>query len=237
MKKFIYWLMGENAGKITVNTWNWLLGIPAESGGNMPEEAARESLRTMQESVEKLAQAVSIQVAAYERTKEKYKAKLTELQGLENEAMMAQRNGNQEAARLAMSKAIQVEQLMPMLEEQVKQAEEYVNASQDKLNREQMKLEAYKIELQNMQDMAEVNEALLSIAEVNNKFNIDSARSQFEAAKEAIQQRNLQKKTLAELSEDPNEKFQADIDKMTLDEEVSRRLQQLEGKHSKQLPE
>lgn len=236
MKKVIYWLMGEKAGRAIVGTWNWLWGIPVESGGQVAVEVAEQSLRSMQESVQKLAAAVATQVAAYQRAKQKYEEKIKDLQTFERQAMTAQRNGNEDAARLAMSKVIQIEQILPQLEEQVKQAENYVNASKDKLNRERQKLEAYKMDMQNMKDMAEINAALGQIAKVNNDLSIDSARSQFEQAKSAVQRRNLKEHAFAELSENPQEKLQADLEKMTADDEVSRRLQMLDST-KKQLPE
>ena len=236
MKKVIYWLMGEKAGRTIVGTWNWLWGIPVESGGQVAVEVAEQSLRSMQESVQKLAAAVATQVAAYQRAKQKYEEKIKEMQTFERQAMTAQRNGNEDAARLAMSKVIQIEQILPQLEEQVQQAEKYVNASKDKLNRERQKLEAYKMDMQNMKDMAEINAALGQIAKVNNDLSIDSARSQFEQAKSAVQRRNLKEHAFAELSENPQEKLQADLEKMTADDEVSRRLQMLDS-NKKQLPE
>jgi phage shock protein A len=42
---------------------------------------------------------------------------------------------------------------------------------------------------------------------------------------------------MAELSENPNEKLAADLDQMTLDDEVSRRLQMLQGTTPKELAE
>ncbi len=158
------------------------------------------------------------------------------MQTVERQAIAAQRNGNEEAARLAMSKVIQTEQILPQLEAQVKQAEQYVNASKDKLNRERMKLEGYKTDMQNMKDMAEINEALGSIAKVNNDLSIDSARSQFEQAKNAVQGRNLQQQALAELSENPQERLQAELEKMTIDDEVNRRLRMLDNSDNRELP-
>ncbi|MDJ0556650.1 MAG: PspA/IM30 family protein [Microcoleaceae cyanobacterium MO_207.B10] len=234
MKKFLYWLMGEKAGRAMVGTWNWLWGIPVESGGRVSVEVAEESLRSMQESVQKLATAVATQVSAYERAKQKYEAKVKEMQTFENQAMMAQRNGNEEAARLAMSKVIQTEQILPQLEAQVLQAEKYVEVSKDKLRRERQKLEEYRTDLGNMKDMQEINKALGEMAKVNNNLNIDSARSQFEQAKSAVERRNLQQNSLAELSEDPTEKLKAELDNMVVDDEVSRRLQILDN--AKQLP-
>lgn len=234
MKKVLYWLMGEKAGRTIVGGWNWLWGIPVESGGRVSIEVAEESLRSMQESVQKLAGAVSTQVAAYERAKQKYEAKVKEIQGFENQAAIAQRNGNEDAARLAMSKVIQTEQILPQLEAQVLQAEKYVNASKDKLKRERQKLEEYKTDLSNMKDMQEINQALGAMAKVNDTLSIDSARSQFEQAKSAVERRNLEQNALAELSEDPTEKLKADLENMAVDDEVSRRLKMLDN--SKQLP-
>ena len=236
MKKVLYWLMGDKAGRTIVGAWNWMWGLPVDTGGPVAVAVAEESLRSMQESVQKLAAAVSTQVAAYQRAKTKYEEKVREMQTLERQAITAQRNGNEEAARLAMSKVIQTEQILPQLESQVKQAEQYVNASKDKLNRERMKLEAYKTDMQNMKDMAVINEALRDISKVNNDLSIDSARSQFEQAKNAVRNHHLEQQALAELSENPQEKLQADLENMTLDDEVNRRLQMLDDSNNKELP-
>lgn len=163
MQKFIYWLMGEKAGRVIVSAWNWLWGIPVEAGGKISIEVAEVSLRSMQETVQKLTQAVAAQVAGYERAKQKYEAKAREMQLFESQAMTAQRQGKEEAAHLAMAKVIQIEQLLPRLEEQVKQAEQFVKASKDKLNRERLKLEEYKTDIQNMKDLAEINQALAAM--------------------------------------------------------------------------
>lgn len=237
MKKAVYWIMGERAGRTIVGTWNWLWGMPVESGGKVAVAVAEESLQSMQEAVQKLAVAVAAQEGAYKTAKNKYEAKIKEFNTLEQQAMVAQKGGNEEGARMAMSKAIQTEQILPKLAEMVKQAETAVKASKDKLNRERMKLESYKADMQNMKDMSEVNEALAMIARVNNEFDIGSAKSDFEKARGAVERRNLQTEALAELSENPTEKLQAEIENMTLDDEVARRLQRLQDSPSKQLPE
>jgi phage shock protein A len=64
---------------------------------------------------------------------------------------------------------------------------------------------------------------------VNNAYSIDSAKSQFEAAKNAIQARQLKARALSELSEDRSEQLAAQLDEMALDDEVSRRLAMLTG--------
>lgn len=237
MKKMIYWLMGDRAGRTIVGTWNWLWGIPVESGGKIAVGVAEESLKSMQESVQKLAGAVALQVGAYEKAKRKYEEKAKELRTFEQQAALAQQTGNADAARLAMTKVIQIEQLLPQLDVQVQQAENFVEASKDKLNRERLKLEQYKTDMENMKDLAEVNDALQSITAVNNEYDIGSARSSFEAAKNAVESRHLKESALAELSENPNEKLAADLEQLAIDDEVARRLQMLEAPAPKALPE
>ncbi|WP_287130116.1 PspA/IM30 family protein [Candidatus Cyanaurora vandensis] len=211
-----------------VGSWNWLWGMPVEEGGKVAVSVAEESLRTMQESVQGLTQAVATQVAAYQRAQQKYQEKVKEYNLYESQAKTAQRNGNEDAARLAVSRLLQVEQVLPQLEEQVKQAEQFVTMAKEKLNRERMKLETYKTDLQNMKDMTEINEALAQMSKVNSDYSIDSARSQFEEAKNAVQRKNLKVAAFNELSENPAEKTEADLQRMTLDDEINRRLAQLE---------
>jgi phage shock protein A len=237
VKKFVYWLMGDRAGRVVVGTWNWLWGRPVEAGGKVAVAVAEESLVSMQESVQKLAKAVALQVGSYERAQSKYQQKIEELKTNEQQARFAQRAGHDDGARLAMTRAIQIEKLLPSLEEQVQQAAAFVASSKDKLNRERIKLEQYKSDMQNIKDLAEVNAALESIAKVNNDFDIGSARSSFEAAKNAVESRHRTSTALAELSENPQEKLAADLDQLTLDDQVSQRLKALETPFAPKQPE
>jgi phage shock protein A len=237
MKRLVYWLLGDRAGRVIVGSWRWLWGLPVEAGGKMAVAVAEESLQSMHESVQQLAKAVAMQAGAYERAKAKYQKKTDELRTFEQQAQLALRSGQEDGARLAMSRAIQIEKLLPALDQQVQQAAAFVAASKDKLNRERIKLEQYKSDMQNMKDLAEVNAALESIAKVNSDFDIGSARSTFEAAKNAVESRHLTSKALAELSENPQEKLAADLDQLTLDDQVSLRLRALEASTAPQLPE
>jgi len=229
--------MGDRAGRVIVGSWRWLWGLPVESGGKVAVAVAEESLQSMQESVQQLAKAVSQQVGAYERARTKYRDKIDELRAYEQQARLAQRAGQMDGARLAMSRAIQIEKLLPALDQQVQQAGTFVEASKDKLNRERIKLEQYKSDMQNIKDLSEVNAALESIAKVNNEFDIGSARSSFEAAKSAVEGRNLSNAALAELSDNPQEKLAADLDQLSLDDQVSQRLKALESTPLLPLPE
>ncbi|ASC69386.1 hypothetical protein XM38_003130 [Halomicronema hongdechloris C2206] len=237
MKKFVYWLMGERAGRVVVISWNWLWGRPIEADSQGAVNAAEESLRSMQTSVQQLSQAVSTQAASYERAKKKYEIKVKELQDAEHEAVLAQQLGNIEAARLAMTRALQIERFLPQLEQRVRQVEALVNQSKEKLDRERMRLEAYKFEFQHMKDMAEINEALRLVAETNDSLNIQSSQSQFEAAKAVVEDRSFYEEAYAELSEDPQDQLQADIEKMTLNDQVEKRLKKLRNSELTESPQ
>jgi phage shock protein A len=235
MKKVMYWLIGEKAGRTVVGTWNWLWGIPVDTGGKVAVAVAEESLQSMQEGVHRLAEAVSIQDASYQKAKKMHEAKLKELEVLNRQVATAQKLGNDLAARQTMTKVIQIEQVLPNLESMIRQAEQAVNQSKAKLNRERVKIESYKSDMQNMKDLAEVNEALAIIASVNNEFDIGSAKSQFEEAKNAVETRNLRTNALAALSENPIAVVNAEIEQMTLEDEVTRRLQQIGNSDLQQL--
>jgi phage shock protein A len=237
VRSFIYWLLGDRAGRVIVGSWRWLWGLPVESGGKVAVAVAEESLQSMHESVQQLAKAVAQQAGAYERARAKYQDKIEELRAYEQQARLAQKAGQDDGARLAMSRAIQIEKLLPALDQQVQQAGKFVEASKEKLNRERIKLEQYKTDMQNMKDLAEVNAALESIAKVNNEFDIGSARSSFQAAKNAVEGRNMTNAALAELSENPQEKLAADLDQLSLDDQVSQRLKALDSIPLLPLPE
>ncbi len=228
MRTVATWLLGERASRTLTAIWNWLWGIPIESGGKVAVEVAQVSLQAMQESVQQLAESVAQIKASHQKAKGMYDNKQKELKQAEEQALLAHRNGNAEAARLAMSRTIALERLLPQLADRVTQAETILNTNQEKLSREWQRLEAYKIELQNLKDLSVVSEALAAIATVNSDISSDSARSQFEQAQGAIEGQYLQKTALAELSDNPVEKVAADLDTMTLDSEITRRLKSLD---------
>lgn len=225
--KLIHGLLGDRASYKLKALWNWLWGLSAESDSRIAVQVAQESLQSMQKSVLNLTESVAKISASYQLAKKKYDTKKQEFLQLEQQANLASYHGNEEAARLAMGKAIVLERLLPTLAEQVAQSEQILSANKDKLNRERQRLETYKMELQNLKDLSEVNEALADIAKVNSSVSTDSAQSQFEEAQSSIHKRYLQTNALAELSENPADKLTSDLDNMILDDEISRRLLEL----------
>lgn len=225
-------LIWQNSGHTILAIWNWLWGMPINSGGKIAVEAARNSVQSMQQSVAQITESVATAVAAYEKVKTKYIAKQQEFKQAESQALVAYQQGNEEAARLAMTRAIAIERLLPKMGEQVTQTEKVVVAAKEKLYREREKLEAYQIEMQNMKVLAEINEALETITQVDSSLDINSARYQFESAQEAVEERYLKANAHVELSENPTKKLQTDLDHLMLNDEISRRLAQLKAEQS-----
>jgi len=234
MKKFIYGFFGERAGRLIIVSWNWLWGISESSEQEQAVSTAEASLQQMQNSVEQLTQAVTVQVKNYRQAEQRYSAKVQEVKDLETKAQTLKAQDNTEAARLTMIQAIQIEKILPQLKENVENAEKFVTAAKEQLTREKEKLETYKSELANMQAIQEVNQALSQMAEVNNNYNIDSAKSQFEAAKEAISDRQAEVQALYEVSKSPTERLEDEMDNMTTEDEITRRLDGLGNQDSPQ---
>ena len=230
MKKAVYWLMGERGGNATLAGWNWLWGISediAEPERDEDEDAiatAEASLKKMQQSVSQLAEATNQQYATYQREKRVYLYKVGALKRAEESAIKAEQEGRHADAETAISSAIHLEQLLPKLEAQVEQAEKLSKASLAKLRQERARLESYKSDLQALKNLTEVNEALSAIAETHNEQDMDSARAQFEEAKNSVHTRYLEKRAYVELSVNPADPLGADIDPMAQQQEIARRL-------------
>ncbi|MBX2863344.1 MAG: PspA/IM30 family protein [Leptolyngbyaceae cyanobacterium MAG.088] len=238
MKKAVYWLMGERGGKATLATWNWLWGISEETPeaeANLDDGAiatAEASLKAMQKSVQQLANATNQQYKTYQQAKATYIQKIRQLERAEKSAANAQAEGRNDDATAAMQRVMQLEALLPQLETQVEQAETFVNASQKKLREERARLESYKSDLQALKNLTEINEALTVIAETHNEQDMASARAQFEAAKNSVHTRYLEKRAFVELSVNPAEQAMSEVDPLEQQQEVSRRLRELQKKQS-----
>lgn len=226
-KSFVYWLFGERAGRVVVGFWNWLWGRPVEEGGNMSVKVAEQAYRDIQASVQRLTEAVATQVSAYRRAQQLYQQKVKEYQSYEQQALTAKKQDRLDLARQALSKALAIEQILPELQERVQKVEEYANAARARLEKEQQQLEDYKSRLQNLKDLNEINNALATMAQVSNEYNIDSARSQFEEANAAVQRKKFQVEALNELSESASQKAEDELKQLSADSELDRRLEAL----------
>jgi phage shock protein A len=225
-KSFLYWFLGDRAGNTLVATWNWLWGIPIESGGKIAVEAARESLASMEQAIAELVKSVAKIDAAHKSALAKTGEKENEHTELLRQVAIAHQKGNQEMARLAMAKAIAVEKILPAMQERVQRVQKVLEAAKAKLREEQNNLEIYKLEMSNIQAMGSINEALSSINDFNSGLDLGDAIGTFDDSKVAITGRYHVENARMELSENPIEKAGRELDELTLDEEINRRLAQ-----------
>lgn len=229
-KKVTYWLLGETAGRTSVAVWKRLWGLPIEQGGVVAQKVAAESIISMQESIAQLSNAVAKVVSTYNLAQQQYNNKLGECHQAEKQAQLAHSKGNEDAARLAITKAIAIEKILPQLSERVSTAQITMNKAKAKLKRETEKLEAYKLELENLESLTVVNQAMEEMGQFTNELDLDSARSQFADAKNSIEKRALLDEAKAELGENPSEALADEIDALSLEAEIEERFKSL-GSH------
>ncbi|TVR14085.1 MAG: PspA/IM30 family protein [Phormidium sp. GEM2.Bin31] len=231
MKKAVYWLMGDWAGRITINTWNWLWGKPPEAPPDSEADVittAELSLKTMQQSVQDLEQTVRAQRSAYRQAELKYKAKLRQVESYEKQAAIAQQQGDKAGARLAMTQAIRLEKLLPQIGDRLHHAQAFLQSSEERLQRETIQLEAYRLDVEHLKDMAELGDVLDPMSQMSRQQDLESARSHLDDARSRLELQRLEEQALTELSQTQPGDMEADSEHYHLNEEVERRLQQFD---------
>jgi phage shock protein A len=234
----VYTLFGESLGRLMMSSWNWLCGRPLEEGGTMSVQIAEQALRDIAGRVDELTQAVSTQMASFKRAKDLFEQKTKEHDDVERAALTAhaeaekatddaERSKFMEMAEQAMRRVLAIEEVIPQLKERVERAQSYAQAAHDNLREHQGKLEDYKSTLQNMKDMNEINQALEAMEKVSSENKIDSAKNQFDVAKNAVEKRTLKTEAYQALSENPSEKASRDLKKLSASTELERRMKML----------
>jgi len=226
-KGFVYRVLGERAGRVVVSFWNWLWGRPVDEGGTLSVRVAEQAVRDIQASVQRLSEAVAAQVGAYRRAQQLYQQKVSEYRSCQEQALAAKNAGRMDLARLALGKALAVEQILPELADRVRQAEAFAEAARERLAREQQQLEQYRARLQNLKDLHAVNAALLEMVRVSEQYDIGAARSQFEEANAAVERRHFETEALSALKLPPDQVADEELRRIALDAELDRRLRLL----------
>ena len=101
--------------------------------------------------------------------------------------------------------------------------------NRERLQRERQRLEDDRNTLESTQVLADVNQALVEIQNLNSTIDANSARSHLAAATGAIRDQYLQATAMAELLEDPHERIMTDFANLTREDEITRRLQELDA--------
>lgn len=235
-QNFVNWLMGDRAGKVTIDTWDWLWGKEgSEISALSPEDnlaIAERSLALMSQSVASLSTAVAQQASSYKNLQVQYDKKAQEIKILEQEAAFAAQKGRDRDARLALAKVIQQEALLAQLHVQVDRAEALLLSSQNRLIQEQMEVERYRSEILQTRDLSRVNTALREIARVNDEFDGGSAKSTLENAQMQATEYEMQQKLVADISRNRSDLGDQDSD-LEIQNQVNERLAKLKNKRPK----
>lgn len=218
------WLLGERASRAVNAGWNWLWGKAANDGGELSVAVAEESLTEMARAVQQLAEAVGMQKGAYDRALKIYQDKGKEHKQYMERAALAQSQGNNELAKMAMTKALEIEAMLPSAETAVNQAKALLDQSMSRLDDQRRRLEANKAQLSNMRDMAQINAALQQVANTSSEFNLSGAQSDFDKARQAVLNQGAKTNAVLALSEDPNARLAKQLDQLGMDEEINKRL-------------
>lgn len=234
-QNFVNWLMGDRAGKATMDVWDWLWGkeppiIPSPSQEDNLAIAER-SLALMSQSVSSLSAAVAQQASSYKNLQIQYDKQAQEIKTLEQEAAIAAKKGRDRDARLILAKVIQQEALLAQLHTQVDRAEALLLSSQNRLTQEQMEVERYRTEIRQTRDLSRVNTALREIARVNDEFDGASAKSTLENAQMQATEYEMQQKLVADISRSRSDLTEQDSD-IEIQNQVNERLAKLKNNRS-----
>ena len=235
MKKLIKWFLGETATRVLTAWWRWFWTQSIYQGNQLTLEAAKDSLESMQESVDKLTSSVAKVSAVYQQAQRKYTGQQAEYNKANEQATLALEQENEQAARLAIARAITLEKALPNLKAMADQSQQMLEAAKQELQVEQEKLEACRFEMGNLEAIAEMNEALSSVMDLTGKNGINSAKAQFKSAENAITNKNLEVTAQRELSQNPAEKLARELDGLSQSEAIEKRLKQLKHKQTSNL--
>jgi phage shock protein A len=235
-ENFVNWLMGDRAGKVTMDAWDWLWGIePLVDPPPSQEDTlaiAERALAQMTKTVTSLSAAVAQQANSYKNLQLEYDRKAQEIKALEQEAANAAKKGRDRDARLNLAKMIQQEALLAQLHTQVDRAEALLLSSQNRLTQEQMEVERYRTEIRQTRDLSRVNTALREIARVNDGFDGGSAKSTLENAQLQATEYEMQQKLVADIALNRSDVTDQDHD-LEIQHQVNERLAKLKNKRSK----
>jgi phage shock protein A len=235
-ENFVNWLMGDRAGKVTMDAWDWLWGTEPPVAPPPSQEdtlaIAERALAQMTKTVTSLSAAVAQQANSYKNLQVEYDRKAQEIKALEQEAANAAKKGRDRDARLNLAKMIQQEALLAQLHTQVDRAEALLLSSQNRLTQEQMEVERYRTEIRQTRDLSRVNTALREIARVNDGFDGGSAKSTLENAQLQATEYEMQQKLVADIALNRSDEIDRDND-LEIQNQVNDRLAKLKNKRSK----
>ena len=134
MKSFLYWLLGDRGGRVTVGLWAWLMGQPIEAGDARTVAIAQQSVDDVATAVETLTEAVAQQYAALQQADALLDKMQTQHQQLEQQAEQLVRSGDEAAALTVLAELEVIDAALPQISDQVQAARSNFEAGKQNLS-------------------------------------------------------------------------------------------------------
>jgi hypothetical protein len=167
MKGLVTWLLGDELGKLTINSFKWLLEVPPErspSKGKTNDEIILEeitrSLEIVRAIVIKIKGTVEQVRALKKANEDKYKLRQQAHQELIGMSLESKRQGNIFEARSAMGQAIQLELTLPKFKERSDTSQRMLITIQDFQTQKLADFALLEIDLETAKVQRDVNNSI-----------------------------------------------------------------------------
>lgn len=203
MKTFLYWLLGDRAGRVAMGTISWLIGQPIEKGDAKAVAIGREALVDIEQNVHLMTSAVAEQQAALAQATNLYNDMQQQSLRLQSQAEQLVAAGAEDDALTVLSELEVVESSLPQLKQQCEVAEANFENSKDNLIEMQRSLKQMQAQQKVAASMEKVT-AALSKANALSGVSSNSAKSTLEDVHSAVKQRSLVETAKAQLGASAN---------------------------------
>jgi hypothetical protein len=167
MKYLVTWLLGDELGKLTINSFKWLLEVPPDrspSKGRTSDEIILEeitrSLEIVRAIVIKIHGTVEQVRTLKKANEDKYKLRQQAHQELIGMSLESKRQGNIFEARSAMGKAIQLELTLPKFKERSDTSQRMLITVQDFQTQKLADFALLEIDLETAKVQRDVNNSI-----------------------------------------------------------------------------
>ena len=182
-------------------TWNWLWGIPMETGGEISAQIGEDSIDDLAKSFQKLVDSVGLQRAALAEAHRLQEETEQQVEALGQQAEQLVAAGEDDAALAVLAEQDVLDEYRPQLEAQVQYAQQNLAEGTTRMKEAQLELKKMQAQQKMGASTMRVTQAL---ERANQAAGIDSesARQYFEKSQAAIQRRNLKAQATSEVQGD-----------------------------------
>jgi phage shock protein A len=167
MKGLVTWLLGDELGKLTINSFKWLLEVPTDRSatkGKTSDEIDLEHiaqlLESMRSKVVNLQQVVDRVRHSTKEIQNQYDLKYQYHQELMWLVAESKRLRNIVEARLAMAKAIEIERILPEFEAKLERSQEMLIKISEIYTQKESELSLLEIDMENMKTYMAMNDSI-----------------------------------------------------------------------------